>query len=67
MTDAEILVARLRVASARLRLLTADVDEVRAMLSAGRLTAAGALEWCRQGDLLCLLLTDVEMDNGSAT
>ena len=59
--DAEVLEARLRVASARLRLMTAEVDELGILLASKRISPAGALELMRQGDLLVLCLKDDEL------
>lgn len=54
--DAAILVARCRVAVARLRLAAADVAEVATFLKAGRLSTRGALHWLRDSGVDNLVL-----------
>ena len=56
MTDAETLLARMRVVSLRLRLAVAEIDEVAVALKAGRVSPAGALAWLRDNDVADLVL-----------
>jgi hypothetical protein len=53
--DAEQLLAALRCASLRIKLLGCEVDEVGVSLKHGVITAAGALAWLRQIDGLGFL------------
>jgi hypothetical protein len=66
-TDADVLLARMRVAVCRLRLLQADIEEVAVTLKAGRITPRGAMHWLWENDVLELCLTDAEIaDTGRA-
>jgi hypothetical protein len=53
--DAERLLAALRCASLRIKLLGCEVDEVGVSLRHGVITVAGALEWLKQIDGLGFL------------
>ena len=70
--DKNVMLARLRVSVCRLKLLQADIEEVGALLSTGRITPDSALHWLWQSDVLDLCLTPAELaeevdgDTGSA-
>ncbi len=55
-TDGEILLARMRVVSLRLRLAAAEIDEVAVVLKAGRISPTGALAWLRDNQVEDLVL-----------
>lgn len=54
--EARVLAARIRVACARGRLRIAEMEEIGACLSAGRITSRGALHWLWQIDATELVL-----------
>lgn len=56
--DALLLLAQMRAATARLRCLEFDIEEVALTLKAGRISAAGALAWLRENDVLSLVLRE---------
>ena len=55
-TDAEILLAHMRVAVLRLKLVQAEIDEVAVTLKAGRISPAGAVAWLRENEVADLVL-----------
>ena len=63
--DNNVMLARLGVAVCRLKLMQADIEEVGALLSAGRISAQGALYWLRQNGVLHLCLSNDELEEAA--
>jgi hypothetical protein len=63
--DRNVLLARIRVAGCQARLIAADIEEVGALLSAGRISPQGALYWLRQNGVLHLCLTSDELEEAA--
>jgi hypothetical protein len=55
-TDAELLLAMMRAAEARLRCAAFDIEEVELTLKAGRVSPAGAVAWLRMNGVADLVL-----------
>ena len=63
--DRKVLLTRTRIAACRARLIAADIEEVGALLSAGRISTQGALFWLRQNGVLHLCLTTDELEEAA--
>lgn len=55
-TDADLALAMMRTAIARLRYAAAEIEELAAFLRAGRITPAGAVAMLRERDLADIVL-----------
>jgi hypothetical protein len=55
-TDAELLLAMMRAAAARLRCAAFEIEEVAVTLKAGRVSPAGAVAWLHMNGVADLVL-----------
>jgi hypothetical protein len=57
-TDKEIVLARCRAAVCRLRCMEFDIEEAAMLLSADRISTAGAMVWLRENDVFPIVFPE---------